>query len=133
MVADCELKGSIPVEFRRAIGNRIYGCDDCLAVCPWNRFAHEGQLMKSHARKDLEQPDLIGLLSLDEKTFKSRFAGSPILRTKRRGFLRNVCVALGNTGDDSALPHLQKAVNDSEPLIAEHARWAISEIESRRK
>ena len=89
--------------------------------------------MKSHARKDLEQPDLIGLLSLDEKTFKSRFAGSPILRTKRRGFLRNVCVALGNTGDDSALPHLQIAVNDSEPLIAEHARWAISEIESRRK
>jgi epoxyqueuosine reductase len=128
-----ELKGSIPIEFRRAIDNRIYGCDDCLAVCPWNRFAREGKLMKSHARHDLEQPDLIGLLSLDEKTFKSRFAGSPILRTKRRGFLRNVCVALGNTGDDSALPHLQKAVNDSEPLIAEHARWAISEIESRRK
>jgi epoxyqueuosine reductase len=79
----------------------------------------------------LDQPDLIELLSLDEAGFKSRFAGSPILRTKRRGFLRNVCVALGNTGDDSALPHLQKAGNDSEPLIAEHARWAISEIESR--
>jgi epoxyqueuosine reductase len=127
-----ELKGSIPIEFRRAIGNRIYGCDDCLAVCPWNKFAREGQLMKSHARKDLEQPDLIKLLSHDENNFKSRFAGSPILRTKRRGFLRNVCVALGNVGDDSALPALEKSLHDAEPLIAEHARWAISEIESRR-
>jgi epoxyqueuosine reductase len=128
-----ELKGSIPIEFRKAIGHRIYGCDDCLAVCPWNRFAREGKLMKSHERKDLHQPDLIRLLSLDEKQFKSRFAGSPILRTKRRGFLRNVCVALGNTGDASALPALEKSAHDSEPLIAEHARWAISEIESRQK
>jgi epoxyqueuosine reductase len=128
-----ELKGSIPVEFRKAIGNRIYGCDDCLAVCPWNKFAREGKLMKSHARKDLERPDLTELLSLDDKQFKSRFAGSPILRTKRRGLLRNVCVALGNTGDESALPALEKSAHDSEPLIAEHARWAISEIESRRK
>jgi epoxyqueuosine reductase len=128
-----ELKGAIPVEFRHAIGNRIYGCDDCLAICPWNKFAREGNLMKSHARKDLEQPDLIDLLSLDENNFKSRFANSPILRTKRRGFLRNVCVALGNVSDASALPHLQKAAGDSEPLIAEHARWAISEIELRAK
>jgi epoxyqueuosine reductase len=128
-----ELKGPIPEEFRRAIGNRIYGCDDCLAVCPWNKFAREGSLMKSHARKDLEQPDLIDLLSLDEKSFKTRFAGSPVLRTKRRGLLRNVCVALGNIGDESTLPALEKASGDSEPLIAEHARWAISEIESRRK
>jgi epoxyqueuosine reductase len=126
-----ELKGSIPIEFRRAIGNRIYGCDDCLAACPWNRFAREGNLMKAHARKDLAQPDLVELLSLDEKNFKSRFAGSPILRTKRRGLLRNVCVALGNTGDASALPALEKASHDAEPLIAEHARWAVSEIEAR--
>jgi len=126
-----ELKGTIPVEFRRAIGNRIYGCDDCLAACPWNRFAREGSLMKSHARKNLAQPDLLELLSLDERGFKTRFAGSPILRTKRRGFLRNVCVALGNTADTSALPHLEKASHDSEPLIAEHARWAIDEIKSR--
>ena len=126
-----ELKGPIPEEFRRAIGNRIYGCDDCLAVCPWNKFAHEGKLMKSRARNDLEQPDLIDLLSLDEKSFKTRFAGSPILRTKRRGLLRNVCVALGNVGDKSALPALEKASGDSEPLIAEHAHWAISEIKSR--
>ena len=68
-----EFKGSIPIEFRKAIGNRIYGCDDCLAVCPWNRFAREGKLMKAHARKDLEQPDLIELLSLDEKEFQITF------------------------------------------------------------
>lgn len=126
-----ELKGPIPMEFRRAIGNRIYGCDDCLAVCPWNKFAHEGNLMKSHARKDLEQPDLIDLLSLDETGFKTRFKSSPILRTKRRGLLRNVCVALGNIGDKSALPSLEKASGDAELLIAEHARWAIDQIKAR--
>jgi len=87
--------------------------------------------MKSHLRNDLTQPDLIGLLSLDEENFKSRFAGSPILRTKRRGLLRNVCVALGNVGDKFTLPALKKASRDSEPLIAEHARWAIEEIERR--
>lgn len=128
-----ELKGPIPEEFRRAIGNRIYGCDDCLAVCPWNKFAREGRLMKSHARKDLEQPQLVELLSLDDKGFKERFKGSPILRTKRRGLLRNVCVALGNVGDKSALPALQKASQDAEPLIAEHARWAIGEIGQRNR
>lgn len=128
-----ELKGPIPLEFRPAIGDRIYGCDDCLAVCPWNKFAQEGELMKSHSRADLQQPDLIELLSLNESGFKSRFAGSPILRTKRRGFLRNVCVALGNVGDASALPALEKASNDSEQLIAEHARWAMEQIKSRPK
>ncbi len=126
-----ELKGPIPEEFRRAIGNRIYGCDDCLAICPWNKFARQGRLMKSHARMDLEQPDLIELLSLDGAGFKARFAGSPILRTKRRGLLRNVCVALGNTGDESALPALERASHDAEPLIAEHARWAIGRINER--
>lgn len=126
-----ELKGAIPIEFRNAIGNRIYGCDDCLAACPWNKFAREGNLMKAHARTDLAQPDLIELLSLDAAGFKSRFAGSPILRTKRRGLLRNVCVALGNIGDESALPHLEKATQDAEPLIAEHATWAMAEITKR--
>ena len=128
-----ELKGSIPVELRPLIGNRIYGCDDCLAACPWNKFAQEGGLMKRHTREDLQQPDLMGLLALDDVQFKSQFRESPILRTKRRGFLRNVCVALGNTGGDSALPALKKASNDHEPLIAEHARWAIGQIESGRK
>jgi epoxyqueuosine reductase len=126
-----ELKGAIPVEFRKAIGNRIYGCDDCLAACPWNKFARAGNLMKASARPDMNSPDLIELLSLDEKDFKLRFVGSPILRTKRRGFLRNVCIALGNVGDKSTLPALEKSTHDAEPLIAEHARWAISEIESR--
>ena len=126
-----ELKGSIPVELRPAIGNRIFGCDDCLAVCPWNRFAREGRLMKEHARPDLAAPDLIELLQLDEAGFKSRFAGTPILRTKRRGLLRNVYVALGNTGDAFALPALQNAAKDSEPLIAEHARWAMERIQGK--
>src|ERR1019366_1889620 len=123
-----ELKGPIPVELRPAIGNRIFGCDDCLAVCPWNKFAREGSLMKPHARADLQSPDLIELLQLDVAGFKSKFAGTPILRTKRRGLLRNVCVALGNIGDKSAVPALEKAMHDPEPLIAEHAQWAIEQI-----
>ncbi|MBI5773724.1 MAG: tRNA epoxyqueuosine(34) reductase QueG [Verrucomicrobia bacterium] len=126
-----ELKGAIPVELRPAIGNRIYGCDDCLAVCPWNRFAQEGRLMQPHARGDLDAPDLLALLALDEAGFKRKFAGTPVLRTKRRGLLRNVCVALGNVGGVEALPALQRAANDSEPLIAEHARWAVQQIERR--
>lgn len=128
-----ELKGTIPVELRPLIGNRIYGCDDCLAACPWNRFAREGSLMKPHARSGLQSPDLLELLSLNDAQFKARFAGSPILRTKRRGLLRNVCVALGNAGDVSSLPALKQTTNDHEPLVVEHARWAIAEIESRRK
>jgi len=128
-----ELKGAIPEELRPAIGNRIYGCDDCLAVCPWNKFAREGRLMREHARADLRQPDLPGLLALDEAGFRRRFAGTPILRTKRRGLLRNVCVALGNSGDERALPALERAAHDPEPLIAEHARWAIRRIERKQQ
>jgi epoxyqueuosine reductase len=126
-----EQKGPIPVELRAAIGNRIYGCDDCLAVCPWNRFARDGAMMAAHARADLAAPDLLGLLALDEPAFKRRFAGTPILRAKRRGLLRNVCVALGNTADASALPALERAGRDPEPLIAEHARWAVEQISAR--
>ncbi|HZQ46208.1 MAG TPA: tRNA epoxyqueuosine(34) reductase QueG [Verrucomicrobiae bacterium] len=126
-----ELKGSIPVELRPAIGNRIYGCDDCLAVCPWNRFAQEGKLMGNHARTEFAAPDLLELLALDEAGFKQRFRGTPMLRTKRRGLLRNVCVALGNIGDASALPALDRARHDPEPLIAEHAAWAIEQIQRR--
>jgi epoxyqueuosine reductase len=126
-----ELKGAISMELRPAIGSRIYGCDDCLQVCPWNRFAREGQMMKAHARRDLAQPDLVELLSLDEAGFKRRFAGTPMLRAKRRGLLRNVCVALGNIGDEKVLPALQKAATDPEPLIAEHATWAIEQIRVR--
>lgn len=87
--------------------------------------------MKSQSRPDLAAPDLIELLQLDEAGFKARFAGTPMLRTKRRGLLRNVSVALGNVGDKTALPTLQKACEDNEPVIAEHARWAVAQIESR--
>jgi epoxyqueuosine reductase len=87
--------------------------------------------MKSHARQDLAVPDLIELLSLDEAQFKTRFAGTPMLRAKRSGLLRNACVALGNIGDQIALPALQKAATDSDPVIAEHAQWATEQIAQR--
>jgi len=126
-----ELKGSIPEAFRPAIGRRIYGCDDCLEACPWNRFAQAGHMMKGEERTDLQVPDLVELLSLDEAAFRDRFRGSPMFRTKRRGVLRNVCVALGNSAGRDALPALETARQDSEALIAEHAKWAIDQIEAR--
>ena len=126
-----ELRGPIPVEWRAAVGNRIFGCDDCLAVCPWNRFAREGSMMRPYARPDLATPDLLELLALDEAGFKTRFAGTPVLRIKRKGLLRNVCVALGNQGDETALAPLERATAEPEPLIAEHARWACEQIRGR--
>lgn len=128
-----ELKGAIPEALRPLIGQRIYGCDDCLAACPWNRFAQDGRLMQPHARPDLAAPDLLDLLALDETGFKAKFAGTPMERTKRRGLRRNVCVALGNSGDASALPALERAAHDPEPLVAEHARWAIARLSAREK
>ena len=88
--------------------------------------------MKAHARPELAQPDLLELLALDEAGFKHRFAGTPMLRARRRGLLRNVCVALGNIGDERALPALEKAAHGQEPLVSEHARWAIGQIDARR-
>lgn len=126
-----ELKGSIPPELRPAIGNRIFGCDDCLAACPWNRFAREGALMRSSARPDLDSASLLDLLALTPETFQARFAGTPVIRSKRRGLLRNVCVALGNTAGTEALEALAAAAADPEPWIAEHATWAITQIEAR--
>ena len=126
-----ELKGPIPVELRPALGNRIFGCDDCLEACPWNRFAREGRLMKARERPGLTAPDLRELLQLDDPAFKLRFAGTPMLRSKRRGLLRNAAVALGNIGSPEDLPALQRATSDPEPLVAEHARWAIDRIEAR--
>jgi len=123
-----ELKGSIPVELRPYIGNRVFGCDDCLAVCPWNRFAREGQLMKAHAKPQFANPDLLELLTLDDAEFKRRFAGMPMLRAKRTGLVRNACVALGNVGDQSALPALQRIASAPDAMLAEHARWAIDRI-----
>ncbi|MDG1892613.1 MAG: tRNA epoxyqueuosine(34) reductase QueG [Verrucomicrobiota bacterium] len=126
-----ELKGSIPEAMRSQIGNRIFGCDDCLTVCPWNRFAREGRLMQQVQRSDLQTPELMDLLAMDQAAFKQKFANTPIMRTKRRGLLRNVCVALGNVGDTRALPLLQKRAADVEPLIAEHAQWAIRRIRTK--
>jgi epoxyqueuosine reductase len=126
-----ELKGSIPIELRSSIGNRIYGCDDCLAVCPWNKFAVKSDDPEVRPRKDLVAADLCELLTLNDRAFLDRFEFSPIKRTKRRGLLRNVCVALGNVGDRSAFPYLDKACDDYEPLIREHAAWAIKEINRR--
>jgi len=128
-----ELKGSIPEGLRPLIGDRIYGCDDCLAACPWNRFARAATLMSPQQRPDLARPDLLELLAVDAAGFRARFAGTPIVRTKRRGLLRNVAVALGNVGDAAALPALEVASKDPEPLIAEHAAWAIQQITGRQK
>jgi epoxyqueuosine reductase len=126
-----ELKGSIPVGLRPLVGNRIFGCDDCLAACPWNRFARQSSLMAAQARPELAAPDLLALLALDAAGFKRQFAGTPIERLRRRGLLRNVCVALGNTAGPEALPALTQAAADAEPLIVEHAAWAIEQISRR--
>jgi len=127
-----ELKGSIPVELRPAIGARIYGCDDCLAVCPWNKFARASADLAVQPREDLNAPDLIELLQLNDEAFRQKFRNSPIRRTKRRGLLRNVCVALGNIGDIRAVPALTIAAErDPELLVREHAEWALEQIQSK--
>jgi epoxyqueuosine reductase len=126
-----ELKGSIPLEFRPLIGDRIYGCDDCLDACPWNRFAQVARESAFAARPAVAQMRLRDFLALDDEQFREVFRGSPIKRIKRRGFLRNVCVALGNVGTEEDLPSLAAAARDREPLIAEHATWAIERIETR--
>jgi len=123
-----ELKGSIPVELRSVIGDRVFGCDDCLEVCPWNRFARQSPVREFRRR---ELPPLTEFLSWDEAKFREFFRGTPIFRIKRRGFLRNVCVALGNIGDETARPALEHAVNDPEPLVREHAAWAIQRLRQR--
>lgn len=126
-----ENKGPIPEEFRVALGNRIFGCDDCLDACPWNRFARASRDAALAPRADILRTPLRDFLALDEAEFKARFRGSPILRAKRRGFLRNVCVALGNTGGAEDLPALHRALEDTEPLVREHAAWAIARLQAR--
>lgn len=126
-----EHKGSIPLELRPLMGDRIYGCDDCLAVCPWNRFAQISQETQLHARAEVFAHSLRDFLTLSDEQFRRLFSKSPIKRTKRPRFLRNVCVALGNTGTAADLPALQTAASDPDPLIAEHAEWAIAEIKKR--
>ena len=125
-----ELKGSIPLELRPLIGDRIYGCDDCLDACPWNRFASISREAAFAAGPAIGMP-LRDYLALDDARFRELFRHSPIKRIKRRGFLRNVCVALGNVGNRDDLPALERVATDPEPLIAEHAVWAIEQIRGR--
>jgi len=126
-----EHKGAIPEEFRTAIGDRIYGCDDCLDACPWNRFAQVSREASFHARDSIFHHRLRDFLNLDDDAFRELFAKSPIKRIKRARFLRNVCVALGNTGGGEDLPALRKSAADPDPLIAEHAAWALEMIQTR--
>ena len=126
-----ELKGSIPPDLRPLIGNRIFGCDDCLDACPWNRFAQVSREAAFSARTSTVSMPLRDYLDLSDDEFRVLFRNSSIKRIKRRGFLRNVCVALGNVGDSLDLAALERAAADPEPLIAEHATWAIHQIRSR--
>jgi epoxyqueuosine reductase len=120
-----ELKDDIPPELRNKIGNWVFGCDICQMVCPWNRFAGEGD--SAFGDKNPIQT-LTDELDISTQEFNQRFKRSPIKRAKRRGYLRNATVALGNSGDMHALPVLQNALNDEEPMVREHAKWAIEEI-----
>ncbi len=125
-----ELKGSIPEELRPLIGDRVYGCDECLDVCPWNRFAETTREARFLAGPETAL-DLRAMLEMTNTEFKRRFARSPILRVKRRGLLRNICVVLGNIGTMEDLPALQRAENHEEPLVREHAAWAARQIVGR--
>jgi epoxyqueuosine reductase len=126
-----ELKSSIPVELRPLIGNRIFGCDDCLDACPWNRFAQASRETAFSARPSTTGMLLRDYLKLNDVEFRGLFRNSPIKRIKRRGLLRNVCVALGNVGGLADLPALKGAASDSDELVAEHAAWAIARIQQR--
>ena len=119
-----EHKGHIAPEFRAAMGNRIYGCDDCLAVCPWNKFARRTQEYAFLPRAELTAPRLADLAALDESTFRTVFSGSPIKRTGRDRFVRNVLIAIGNCGDVAVLPAAKRLLRDPSPLVRAMAVWA---------
>lgn len=123
-----EHAGAIPLEFRRAIGNRIYGCDDCLAVCPWNRFAVATREAKLAARDDLIAPDLAELASLDDARFRALFSGSPIKRIGRNRFVRNVLIAIGNSADPALRQPAAALCADPDPVVAEAAAWAVAQL-----
>jgi epoxyqueuosine reductase len=126
-----ENKGPIPREFRAAIGNRIYGCDDCLAVCPWNKFAKEGAEMKLAARAELNAPALADLAALDEAGFRALFRKSPVKRIGHARFRRNVLTAIGNSGDARLIPAAEAALGDPSPLVRGAAVWALSRLMQR--
>ncbi len=128
-----EHKGPIPAEFRAAIGNRIYGCDDCLAVCPWNKFAAAARAnMAFQPRAELMAPRLAELLDLDDAGFRQVFAGSPIKRIGRARMVRNAAIAAGNSGDGGLVEPLTRLLADEDAVIAEAAEWALSRLETLR-
>jgi len=128
-----ESKGSIPHEFRKAIGNRIYGCDDCLAVCPWNKFAQQGREAKLAAREDLRAPSLAKLARLDDAAFRERFTKSPVKRIGRDRFVRNVLIAIGNSGDGTLAREAKRLLTDDSPLVRGAAVWALSQLLGRKE
>jgi epoxyqueuosine reductase len=123
-----ESKGAIPHEFRKAIGNRIYGCDDCLAVCPWNKFAQAGREAKLAARDELRAPSLAKLVQLDDAAFRLLFAKSPVKRIGRDRFIRNVLIAIGNSGDAALAIEAERLLDDQNPLVRGAAIWALSQL-----
>jgi epoxyqueuosine reductase len=123
-----ESKGPVPREFRSAIGNRIYGCDDCLAVCPWNKFAQKGRETKLAARENLRAPGLAELSRLDDAAFRALFAKSPVKRIGRDRFLRNVLIAIGNSGDSILAAEAERLLADESPLVRGAAAWALSQL-----
>jgi epoxyqueuosine reductase len=123
-----ELKGPIPREFREALGNRIYGCDDCLAVCPWNKFAAVAAEQKLRARQALRAPSLADLARLDDAAFRALFAKSPVKRIGRDRFLRNVLYAIGNSGDPALAAEAERLLGDDSPLVRGAAVWALSRL-----
>jgi epoxyqueuosine reductase len=123
-----EHRGPIPHALRAPMGNRIYGCDDCLAVCPWNKFAQAASEPKLRAREALDAPRLAALARLDDAAFRATFAGSPIKRIGRNRFVRNVCIAIGNSGDASLRAALGPLIRDADAVVAEAARWAMGRL-----
>jgi epoxyqueuosine reductase len=123
-----ELRGPIPRPLRSLIGNRIYGCDDCQEVCPWNKFATATSEKKFEPKRENLDLELSDLVRIDSVDFNSRFKDSPILRATRDGFVRNVAIALGNSGRDGAVPALETALCDRSPLVRSHAAWALGQI-----
>ncbi len=123
-----EHKGEIPLEFRRAIGNRVYGCDDCLAACPWNKWAQVAHEAKLRARADLTAPRIGDWLALDEAGFRTLFAGSPVKRLGWTRFMRNLLIAAGNSGDRSLTAAIGARLADPSPLVSDMARWALAEL-----
>jgi epoxyqueuosine reductase len=123
-----EHKGPVDVELRPLMGNRIYGCDDCLAICPWNKFAQAATEMRYAGREDLRAPRLADLARLDDAGFRAMFSGSPVKRIGRNRFVRNVAYAIGNSGDPALVPVAQGLCDDTDATVADAARWAVGRL-----